>query len=123
MDVVLLLLVVVYLMAIIYAANQVELGEWTFSTLQPMLYGLIAMIGLLTFITVVGLWLPSPQLNGDTPIERLDPLALILSLLLVAGCLGGATLAPSPRVTVCRRSSVSRPRIAPRPPSIWRRLC
>lgn len=92
MDAVLLLLVVVYLMAIIYTANQVEIEEWSLNILQPMLSGLIGMVGLLTFVTVIGLWLPLPQLNGDTPIERLEPLALVLSLVLVAGCLTGAVL-------------------------------
>lgn len=92
MDAVLLLLVVAYLMAIIYAANQVEIGEWTFNTLQPMLYGLVGVVALLAFVTFVGLGLPLPQLNGDAPIDRLDPLALVLSLLLVVACVAGAAL-------------------------------
>lgn len=92
MDTLAVLLGIIYLMAVIYAANKVELEHWNIAALQTMLYALVTFMGLLLFVTLISLWMPLPALGNIAPAQRLDSLTLVLSVLLAVAAVSGSVI-------------------------------
>jgi hypothetical protein len=88
--------VMIYLLVVIYAANQVQLGLWGRRVLNAMLYNLLGLLALLGLSTLQLAFVPPDLLAAGMP-EISPTTALIGMLLVIAGSGLGFAMLLSPR--------------------------